>query len=736
MAEAAEVLEVRTVLAASTLDVEMDGAVLILTGNADPDRPDSNEAVIVRTGFSPNYTDVYLGGAFLRRLNQVPTSIIFDGLSGDDSLAFFGKDPDLTIELTDVEKLELNSRNTIVLSNDSLLIGGATVVGTLDVSTSAGDITQTGRISVSGTTTLSANAGDGDITLTANGNAFGTLQLTGATVTIFEAAPTDLGASTVGELTIRSGAAITDSDQIVVSGHVSLTANNNSITLDQETSTFGGTLTLRGTNITVTDSDDTGTDLGTVTAKGTLSITSASDITHSEGQISVTGRATFTANNGTADITLAEGDNNFGSVSLFGADVRITEKSATDLFETAVTNLNVISAGAITDSGTIAVAETATLTANGRPITLDDSDSTYSGVLTLTGGKVSVRNNTATILGAVVTSGTFNLLSSGDVTQLDNTTNAVGRTTITATDFDITLGEGSRFGSLSLFGHNVTIDEINATNLFTSTISGNFNLSTNGAVTDSGTISILGTSTINAGTGAITLDSANSAFEDTITLIGSNVTLVNDTVTDFGPTTATRNLRVLSSGSVTQSGALRVTGRATFSAAGQDITLTDDDNEFGSIALIGNEVAIAERNSTNLFTSNVTGSLAVTSGGTITDSGFLLVAGLAEFRAVAQITLDAASSTFGGSLVLVGLAIKVHSAASLDLGFVQAVGTLTITSGHNISDSNPTGIAAPDPVLSATGAVIIHADGSLILDEIRSFTSANVNLLGEAGTSV
>lgn len=714
----------------------MEGGVLTLTGNADPDRPDSNEVVTVRTGFSPNYTDVYLGGAFLRRLNQVPTSIIFDGSSGNDSLAFFGKNPDLTIELTDVEKLELNSRNTIVFSNDSLIIGGATVVGTLEVSTSAGDITQTGRISVSGTTILSANAGDGDITLTTNGNAFGTLQLTGATVTIFEAAPTDLGASTVGELTIRSGAAITDSDQIIVSGNVSLTANNNSITLDHEASTFGGTLTLRGTSITVTDSDDTGTDLGTVTAKGTLTVTSASEITHSEGQMSVTGRATFNANNGTADITLAAGDNNFGSVSLLGADVFITEKSATDLFETAVTNLFVISAGAITDSGAITVAETTTLTATGRPITLDHSDSTYSGLLTLTGGKVSVQNNTATILGAIVTSGTFNLISLGDVIQPDDTTDSVGRTTIVATDFDITLGEGSRFGSLSLFGHNVTIDEINATNLFNSTISGDFHLSTNGAVTDSGTISILGTSTIDAGTGAITLDSAGSAFEDTITLIGSNVTLLNDTDTDLGSTTVTRNLRVLSSGSVTQSGVLRVTGRATFSAAGQDITLTDDDNEFGSVALIGNDVALTERNSTNLFTSNVAGSLTVTSGGTITDSGFLIVAGLAEFSAAAQITLDAASSIFSGSIVLIGLAVKVHTKASLDLGFIQAEGTLTITSGQDISDSNPTGIADPDPVLSATGSVIIHANGSLILDEIRSFTSASVNLRGEAGTSV
>lgn len=718
------------------LDAEMADGVLTLTGNADPDRPDSNEPVTVRTGFSPNYTDVYLNGFFLRRFNQVLTSIVFDGSTGNDSLAFFGKNPDVSIELTDVEKLEINSRNTTVTSNDSLVIGSATVVGMLDVSTSAGDLTQSGRMSVSDLTILSANSGDGDITLTANGNAFGTLQLTGANVTIFEAASTDLGASMVGELTIRSGAAITDSDQIVVAGNLSLTANNNSITLDDETSTFGGTLTLKGTNVTLTDADDTGTDLGTVTAKGTLTITSASDVTHSEGQINVTGRATIIADNGAADITLTSGDNNFGSLSLFAGDVQITEKSATVLVETVVTNLVVTSSGAISDLEAVTVTETTTLTATGRAITLDHEDSSYSGLLTLTGGNVFVRNNTATMLGAVVTSGAFSLISAGDVTQPDNTTNAVGRTTIQATDFDITLGEGSRFGSLSLFGRNVTINEINATNLFTSTISGDFVLSSNGAVTDSGTISVQGTSLIDAGRGTITLNAANSVFEDTVTLTGSNVTLLNDAETDLGPTTATRNLRVVSSGSVTQSATLRVTGRATFSAADQDITLTDADNTFGSVALIGNDVALTERDSTNLFTSNVAGSLTVTSGGAITDSGFLTVAGLAKFTAASHITLDAASSTFGGSLLLVGLAVKVHTDASLDLGFVQAKGILTITSRQDISDSNPTGVADPDPVLSATGSVIIHADGTLTLDEIRSFTSGNIALRGEAGTSV
>ena len=714
----------------------MKDGILSLTGNADPKRPDSNEVVTVRTGVAPDYTNVYLGGALFMKFGQPLLSIEFDGSTGDDSLAFFGKNPEITINLIDVERVEINSLNMTVTSNDSLLISGATVVGTLNVSTAAGDITQSGRMSVSDTMTLSANDGEGDITLTASGNTFGTLQLNGANVTVVEASATDLGASTVTDLTVRSGAAITDSDQLVVAGNLSLAANNNSITIDNETSTFGGLISLKGTSISLADSDENGVDLGTVSAKGTLNVTSASAIIHSEGVINVTGQATFTANNGVGDITLTTGDNSFGSLSLFGGNVTIAEKGATDFSQSTVTNLTASSTGTITDSGAITVAETTTLTAIGRAITLDHPESKYSGLLTLTGANTLVVNNTATILGAITTSSGFILNSAGDVTQPDNSTNTVGRATINATDFDVTLGKGSRFGSLSLVGRNVTIDEANPTNLFTSSISGDFNLTTNGAVTDNGTILVEGTTSIYAGTGTITLDTPDSSYSGTLSLTSSNVTLLNITDTDFGPTIVSRNLRVVSTGNVTQTGSLRVSGRATFSAVDQDITLADAGNAFGSIAFVGNNVELIERDSTNLFTSNIAGSLSVTSSGAITDSGFLTIGGMSEFRSTSHITLDAASSVYGGTLILVGLSIKLDSNSALDLGFVHAAGTLTITSRHDITDSNPTEVAEPDPVLSATGTVRIYTPGILMLDEIRTFLSANVTLRGDAGTFV
>lgn len=738
---AAETLELRVVPAANApLTVSFEGGTLTLTGSED-----SDEAVIVKTGTA--FTDVFLGGVFHSRVSPARqntlTTIVFDGLGGADSLTFVGQNPAIAIELTGVETLQLTSRDTTVQSNGPLTLAGSKVTGTLTVTTAAGEITQSGRLSVSGTASFSAEDGAANIALTAAGNLFGTLFLTGADVSIQEASATDLGNSTVDSLTVVSGAAITDSGTLTVAGDLRLTSNRSTITLDEVLSSIRGTLHLKGTHISVRNDGDT--DLGTITATGTLTVTSTGAVTHRAGNLNVTGLATISAGGDEPNITLTAGTNHFGSVSLFGADVAVTEASATALSLTTVTNLTVVSQGAITDAGVVTVSGNASFTAVGRPITLDEPTSSFQGLLSLQATNIAVINSTATTLGVVTASGKFQLVSAGDVTQPDEVTQVIGRVTITAADetgdFDITLGSDSKFGSISVFGRNVTLNEANATNLFTSVISGDFLLTSAGVVTDSGTLSVAGTTTINAGNHAIKLDSSGSEFSGALSLSGSHVTVVNTTDTELGTTTAAGNLRVTSSGAITQTGPLRVTGRATFTATGRNILLEHAENEFGSISLFGEDIRVREQDATNLFTSTATGTFTLQSGGEITDSGPLTVPnGLVTLRAsdiaVHDILLDSAATMLGGSVILIGRNVTLRCQASLDLGFVDAAGSLTIISRGDISDSNPTNVVPPAPVLSAAGAVFIHAGGELTLDEIRSFPSANVILVGDAGTHV
>ena len=63
-------------------------------------------------------------------------------------------------------------------------------------------MTQSGKVIVSGLTTL--NAGANAITLNNSGNSFGTLELTGTTVSINEAGATDLGTTGATTLTVTS----------------------------------------------------------------------------------------------------------------------------------------------------------------------------------------------------------------------------------------------------------------------------------------------------------------------------------------------------------------------------------------------------------------------------------------------------------------------------------------------------------------------------------------------------
>lgn len=722
----------------------MQAGVLTITGDNDPKKPESDDAVTVKSGI--DFTDVSVNGVRVVHLHQpdqtISFTIRFDGKAGTNSLTFIGLNPLIMIEMVNVQKLQLKSQSAVVTSPEAFDLASSTVTGTLDLSTELGPITQLGKLVVSGATTLSAAGGTDDITLTSAGNSFGTLHLNGANVTINEASTTTLGESTVESLTIKSAGAISDEAPLTVADDMTLTSVGGAITLDEASSTFGGTLTLKGTDIVVIDSD-AGTELGMITAKGLLNVTSSGAVTHSEGNLSVTGVMTITAGGATPDITITEGTNNFGAVSLSGRDISIIENSATDLLATTAANLIVTSAGAITDSGAINVSGETALMAAARPITLDEPTSTFFGLITLSGTNIAVTNNTATILGDVLASGRLNLISAGDVTQPAALTSAASRVTITAADalsaYDITLGAGSQFGSISVLGRNVTLNEADASNLFTSTVMGNLSLTSGGAVTDSDDVKIEGTTFIDAGSNTITLDSLSGEFSGSVSLSGSNLTLRNVASTELGATRATRNLRVISDGAVTQSGSLTVSGRATFSTADEDITLDHPDNTFGSVAVTGHDVTLVEQDATNLYTSNVSGFLTVTSGGNITDSGILtILAGPTTLitSTANDILLDAAGSSFAGPVILVGRNIALNSSSSLNLGFVSAAGSLKMTADEDITDSNALGVVPPSPVLAAAATVIIHAEGTLTLDEIRLFTSASVTLLGDGGISV
>src|SRR5690606_32959068 len=131
-----------------------------------------------------------------------------------------------------------------------------------------------------------------------------------------------------------------------------------------------------------------------------------------------------------------------------------------------------------------------------------------------------------------------------------------------------------------------------------------------------------GTSTLDAGTGDVTLASAGNDFVGVVDITGGAVTITDanaltlGTVTagqlaatstghlDLGNSTVTGSLVARSNGgAIEQSGALQVGGTSTLDAGTGDITLANTGNDFaGAVDIAGGAVAITDANALTLGT--------------------------------------------------------------------------------------------------------------------------------------
>ena len=393
-----------------------------------------------------------------------------------------------------------------------------------------------------------------------------------------------------GNLTIGSAGEIkqNSSTTLTIKGTTTLEAGSgNNITLDKANNNFGGAVSVTSSK-DVKLRDDIGTlTLGNAAVSGNLEITTAGALTQSsDTTLTVTGTTTLIA--GSNDIKLDNANNDFGgAVSVTsGKDVKLRDDIGTlTLGNAAVSGyLDVRTKGALTGTGALTVTGTTTLTAadenneNPQDITLDNANNNFTGAVSVTSGRNVTLHDVDTLkLGTSTISGDLNIRSIGALTQSSGTTLTVGgKTTLTAADEnnetpqDITLNnEGNNFtGAVSVgSGKNVMLRDADALDLGTSTISGDLNITTNGALTQSSgkALTVEGTTTLAAGEGNdITLGNFNDGspvnnFVGPVSVTsGKNVTLSDFDSLDLGTSTVsgTLNITVGGSGNVTQSGAV------------------------------------------------------------------------------------------------------------------------------------------------------------------------------------
>ncbi|MBM3249714.1 MAG: filamentous hemagglutinin N-terminal domain-containing protein, partial [Candidatus Omnitrophica bacterium] len=560
---------------------------------------DSTGATIDTSGGTANLN--HTGTATLGAVNSGTLSVTAGGaitdsgaltVTGSTTLAA-GAGNNITLDnANNFNSVGITSGNNVTLNDiNAIALNASTVSGTLNV-TSVGAITDNGILTVSGTTTLAAGAAN-NITLDNNNN-FSSVGITsGNNVTLVDINAIGLDASSVsGTLNVTSSGAITDNAALTVAGATTLAAGAaNNITLDNAND-FSSVGITSGNNVTLNDTNAIALDASTIS--GALNVTTNGTITDN-GALTVTGATTLAAGAGN-DITL-DNANNFNSVGITsGNNVTLNDTNALSLNASTVSGtLDVTTAGAITDNAAINVTGTATFAAgSGNNITLNNSND-FSTVGITTGNNVTLVDANAIDLAASTVSGTLNVTSNGVITDSGALT-VTGATTLAAgAGNDITLNTaGNNFSSVGITtGNNVTLVDTNALALNASTISGNLNISTSGAITDNAAFSVSGTTTLAAGAANnITLDNNNNFSSVGITS-GNNVTLVDINAIGLDASSVSGTLNVTSSGAITDNAALTVAGATTLAAgAANNITL-DNANDFSSVGITsGNNVTL------------------------------------------------------------------------------------------------------------------------------------------------
>jgi filamentous hemagglutinin family protein len=525
-----------------------------------------------------------------------------------------------------------------------------------------------------------ANTGSGSLTLQSGGAV-----AIGGTVSL------------AGGLTVTAGDDITQSAALTIGGAASFTSGNGkSVLLDNAGNSFGGSVSIlaaSGSLLNVTLSDLTAIDLLPLAITGDLSVTAGGDITQS-GALAIGGQSAFTAAGGSSVVLNALGNTFTGTVS-FGSsgpgrlqDVSIRDANSLDLRALSITGDLTADAGALTQSGALLVDGNASFTAaNGQSVILGNAGNAFGGTV------------------GVAASGGGNLV---DVTLRDST----------------------------------------ALQLQALTIGGNLVATSGGALTQSGALNIAGNSSFAAAGGQpVTLGNVNNVFGGTVGFAssgGGNLqdVIVNDTTAlDLQALSINGNLTA-SASTLTQSGALTA-GNVSFTAnGGQSVVLGNGGNVFtGTVSLAarggGNLLNVTLNDSTALALQALTigGNLAITSGGSITQSGALNVGGNSAFIAGngQSITLGDSGNVFAGAVNLAAttgnlLNVTVHDSTALDLQALAIGGNLDVAAA-SLSQSGALNVAGTSSFAANGGqSILLTTPGNLLSGGIAFTSNGGGNL--------
>jgi CHAT domain-containing protein len=679
----------------------------------------------------------------------------------------------------------ISGKDVTLNDNNAIGLGASDIQGNLTI-TANGTITQNGDIGVAGTTTLEAGTTN-NITLDRANNFNIVRVISGNDVTLNDNNAIRLGASDIqGILNVTAKGAITQSGNLSVGGAAS----------------FITTLANAG-NVSLTNSNPDGTVLETFLIGGDFTLNSTGNVSQM-GDVKVAGNATIDTQ---ANVTLDNPGNVLRSLILTNGDVVINQVGSIDLpAQTGIRNLTVNSLASgeqftgrysgnaitlnqsgnsfrgsvslkteapslttitgtpgITQSGAVTVTGNTTLNAtNNGNITLNAANN-FNRLAVTNGNNVTLNDTNGINLGSSTISGSLNLTTNGDITQSGNL-RITGSTILDAgAANDITLDRANNFSHVAVTnGNNVTLNDTNALNLGTSTISGNLDVTAKGSITQSGNLSVAGSTTLDAGaTNNITLNNNNNNFNTVSVTNGNNVTLNDTNAIELGTFTVSGNLDVTANGSLSTSGEINAGSVALIGSGGITLNgnITTSDTPSNTVAFTGpvtvaTAITINTNNSTNSGnitfndTLNGPGDLTLDAGrGDIAFKGIvgisplgnLLINSAHDVTAAAAITADSITQVAGSGTTTFNGALNTNSPIGIDLNGNEFVFTNPVSTTNNgnvtIANSGNLSILAAatmnlDGAFSQTGAGAVSTAGNIITTNDNISFNGPVTLTG------
>lgn len=401
-----------------------------------------------------------------------------------------------------------------VNTSRTLSLGGA-VSGDFDIT-----ISGAGKLRTTAPNLLPNGAGNGDLIVN------GTLDLNGTS-------------QSINGLT---GTGVIDNTAV---GPVTLTlGNNNAASSSCVFQDTGGSLTLIKTGTASLTLAYASTHSGGLTNSGSGNIVPQNNAAFGSGSVVMNGGTIYAAS---ADYTIGN------TLALNGANLRVGGgNNRTLTWSGPITATG--NSGLIADGGTTGVTISGSLDISGATFSSNSGGiaHTISGVITGTGGTVTVTAGTLNLNGSNTFSGSFRssqgILVIGNALAMQNATldmNSADAGTLNLNNLSATLGALTGSRNLALGNGTVSIGNNSSNTTYSGVMSGNGSLvkTGNGTLTLAGANNYAGTTTVNAGTLAL---GANNALPATAVVLG-NATLDAATFTDTAGTlnvtnTATINL--------------------------------------------------------------------------------------------------------------------------------------------------------------------------------------------------